>query len=272
MPRLLVGDINLYYEIGGQGPKLLYLGGTGADLRQAPGVMQWPLVKHFQVLAFDQRGQGRSDKPDRPYSMADYANDAADLLRALHWRPCPVVGFSFGAMVAQELALRHTSLVTRLALLCGPAGGQGGRSYPLHRIWDLPLEERARKLLAQSDLRRDEAWQRANPEQWRALVEDMVARQAIGLDEPDHAMGALRQLEARKHHDAWDRLGFLAMPVLALAGRYDGVAPLSAMEKLAGRIPGARLEVFEGGHYFHLQDPRAFEEIIAFCLADRGET
>jgi 3-oxoadipate enol-lactonase len=57
------------------------------------------LAQSFDVLASDQRGLGRSSKPDRPYLMADFADDAAALLDAVGWDRVPVVGVSFGGMV-----------------------------------------------------------------------------------------------------------------------------------------------------------------------------
>ncbi len=267
MPQIQVNGIEIYYETGGQGPKLFFIGGTGGDLRHKPNILDSPLARSFTVLAFDQRGQGRTAKPDAPYSMAGYADDAAGLLRALDWGPCPVVGFSFGSMVGLELALRHPELCSRLALMCGPAGGRGGAAYPLHEVWSLPIAQRAAKLLELSDLRRDQAWKEAHAKEWQALMEDTTARLNLGEMSPEAIMGARRQLEARRHHDTYERLPGIKAPVLVLAGKYDGVAPLEVMENLAGRIPGAELVVLEGGHYFFQQDPRTFELITRFCLA-----
>lgn len=265
MPHIHVNGIEIYYEIAGQGPKLFFIGGTGGDLRHRPGILESPLAKSFTVLAFDQRGQGQTAKPDEPYSMAGYADDAAGLVRALDWGPCPVVGFSFGAMVGLHLALRHPDLCSRLALMCGPAGGQGGAAYPLHEIWDLPIAEKAARLLTLSDTRRDQAWQEAHAQEWQTLKQDTTARLSLGEATPQAVMGAHRQLEARRRHDVWQHLPAIEAPMLLMAGLYDGIAPLAVMQNLAGRIPSARLEVFEGGHYFFQQDPRAFEVMIRFC-------
>ncbi|MFU8815132.1 MAG: alpha/beta fold hydrolase, partial [Pseudomonadales bacterium] len=104
MAYLKVGDLAFWYELAGEGPPLLFISGTGGDLRVRPNVLDGPLPRQFQVLAYDQRGLGQSSKPAGSYSMADYAEDAAALLSALGWGPVPVVGVSFGGMVAQELA------------------------------------------------------------------------------------------------------------------------------------------------------------------------
>jgi 3-oxoadipate enol-lactonase len=76
-----------------------------------------------------------------------------------------------------------------------------------------------------------------------------------------------RQLEARRHHDAWARLGAIRAPTLVAAGRYDGLAPVENSRALAGAIAGARLEVFDGGHPFLFQDPAAWRVIGDFMLA-----
>ena len=84
------------------------------------------------------------------------------------------------------------------------------------------------------------------------------------MDEPGRAMGARRQLEARKDHDTYDRLPTLKMPVLICSGRYDGIASVANQEAMRKQIPNATLELFEGGHLFFVQDPRAYERITAF--------
>src|SRR4051794_17019917 len=107
MPKVDLGRIRLYYERAGEGPGLLFISGTGGDLRVKPGVFESPLGAAFDLLAYDQRGLGQSDKPAGPYSMQDYADDAAELLDAIGWDRAMVIGVSFGGMVAQEFALRH---------------------------------------------------------------------------------------------------------------------------------------------------------------------
>jgi 3-oxoadipate enol-lactonase len=262
MPHAAIDDVQLWYERAGAGPRLLFISGTGADLRVRPGVFDGPYAEAFDLLAYDQRGLGRSSKPDEPYSMARYADDAAALLDHVGWASARVLGVSFGGMVAQELVLRHPERVERLVLACTSPGGAGGASYPFHEIGHLQGEARARHLIGVSDTRRDAAWATANPEPYARLV----AAGALGpfADEPGRAAGARRQLEARAAHDAWSRLDQIRCPVLIAAGRYDGIALPQAQEAMAGRIPGAALRWFDGGHLFMLQDRTANPAIIDF--------
>ncbi len=264
MPFISLRGLDFYYEIAGRGPRVLFLNITGGDLRQRPNVFDSPLAQRHAVLALDQRGLGQSARPDQAYTMADYADDAAALLEALDWAPALVVGVSFGGMVAQELALRHPALVSRLVLACTSSGGAGGASYPLHELAHLPLEEKARRMTALGDRRRDAAWQAAHPAEFAALVEQALDRMRLGADEPGRAVGGRRQLEARIGHDTYDRLGSLAIPTLVCGGIFDGVASPAALTALAAAIPGARLEFFQGGHAFLDQDPRAWQRVLEF--------
>src|SRR5437588_756418 len=107
MPFARLNNLAFYYERSGTGAPLLFISGTGGDLRVKPSAMDGPLPKHFDMLAYDQRGLGQSAKPDVPYTMADYADDAAQLMDFCSWSSALVMGVSFGGMVAQEFALRH---------------------------------------------------------------------------------------------------------------------------------------------------------------------
>jgi 3-oxoadipate enol-lactonase len=271
MPFASVRDLNMYYETGGSGPRLLYISGTGGDLRGQPRVFDGPLPQSFEVLAYDQRGLGQTSKPGLPYTMADYADDAAALLDTVGWQRCLVIGVSFGGMVAQELALRHPQRVERLVLCCTSSGGPGGSSYPLHELQHMSLEERAVFQISITDKRKDAAWQAANPDAVRQAVEMALAGHARRQAEPGGEIGYRRQLEARAAHDTFDRLPSLTMPVFLAGGRYDGQAEPANMEALRDRIPGARLEFFEGGHGFTREDLRALERITAFLLGKLDE-
>ena len=113
-----------------------------------------------------------------------------------------------------------------------------------------------------NDTRRDAAWQKDNAEQYEQFV--AFAANDPYADEPGRAQGYHRQLEARAGHDTWDRLSEIACPVLLAAGRFDGIALPATQEKMAGRIKGARLQFFDGGHMFMIQDRNAFPAMIDF--------
>jgi 3-oxoadipate enol-lactonase len=241
----------------------LCISGTGGDLRQQPRLTDGPLADNFEVLAYDQRGLGQSSVPPWPYAMADFANDAAALLDAVGWNDCLVLGISFGGMVAQEVAIRHVERVRRLVLACTSAGGAGGASYPLHELVVLSPEERSAQRMELLDTRWDEAWRRTHPD----VVALMSARLNLeGEDGPNP--GLTNQLTARSAHDTAERLGAIKCPTLVCGGRFDGIAPPANSEFLARSIPGARLEMFDGGHTFFLQDAAAIPAIIAFLSED----
>ena len=264
MPFITVRDLQVYYEIRGKGPRLLIISGTGGDLRRSPSIFEMPIARHFEILAYDQRGLGQTSRPDIPYTMVDYADDANALLEAVGWDRCLVMGISFGGMVAQEFALRYPHRVERLALASTSSGGAGGASYPLHDLADLPVEDYARRILYLSDTRRDAVWQAASPAQFQLLLDQTLAGLRVGAEERGRQIGARRQLEARARHNTHERLLHLRMPVYICGGRYDGIATPANLEAMQKQIPGARLELFEGGHSFFIQDHRAFGRIVAF--------
>lgn len=263
MPFARANGINLYYELAGAGQRLLFISGTGADLRRSPRLTDAPQFSPFELLQYDQRGLGQSDVPAGPYTMAEYADDAAGLLDAVGWDTCVVLGVSFGGMVAQELALRHPERVRRLVLACTSAGGAGGASYPLHELVGEDEQTSLETRIQLLDTRWDAAWRADNPETVAMIAE------GFGLGGPDGGPGegALLQLEARSHHDTSTRLAQIRCPTLVCAGRYDGIAPLANSEFLAAKIPGAELARFDGGHIFFLQDPTALPAVAEFLGA-----
>jgi 3-oxoadipate enol-lactonase len=262
MPYLTVRDIDICFDRAGAGAPLLAISGSGGDLRRKPNLLESPLAKAFDVLAYDQRGLGRTSKPNKAYSMADYADDAAALLDAVGWERVRVVGVSFGGMVALELVLRHPDRVTKLALCCTSPGGEGGSSYPHHTLQILSADERARVMVSISDTRCDAGWAADNPGKLEELIrkfsDDPFA------EEPGYQIGISRLLEARRQHDTWERLAQIGRPVLTCGGWHDGIALPSSQENMARRIPGATLRMVEGGHQFLWEDSSAFAEIVRF--------
>ena len=271
MPIARLRGLDFYYEQAGEGPRLLFINGTGGDLRARPRFFDGPLVEQFEIVAHDQRGLGQSAKPDAPYSMADYADDAAALLDFVGWDRAHVLGVSFGGMVGQELALRHPDRIDRLVLACTSSGGAGGASYPLHELAELGPDEYLERVFKLSDERWGDGSAGRGESVFAKMAKLMKDRRTVpddGEDPAAKAKGAQRQLEARRAHDTWDRLGDIRAPTLVCGGRYDGIAPADNSRNLAERIPDATLEFFEGGHGFLLEDRRAFQRIAAFLGGD----
>jgi len=237
-----VNGVELYWEHGGSGPRLLFCNGSGTTLEVVRPVLDL-LAGKFDLLAWDYRGLGRSVPLTGPYTMADLAADAAGLLELVGWDTCRVLGVSFGGMVAQEFAVTNPGRVERLALACTSAGGTGGSSYPLQKLQELPRGERPAAELKLADSRWDERWLEGHPAD-RALAELLTAG-----------------------HDVWDRLGAIACPALLGYGNYDGIAPGQNSIAIASRIHETELRGYEGGHMFLFQDPAALPEFEAFLQA-----
>jgi 3-oxoadipate enol-lactonase len=256
-----INGTSVHYEVSGRGPRLLYLNGSGGTLAEA-AVLIARLAGHFEVAAFDQRGMGRSGAAAGPYGMADVGADARGLADHLGWADFRLLGFSFGGMVAQELAVTSPARVERLALLCTSPGGAGGSSFPLHTLAQLPPDERVNRYARLLDTRFTPEWLAAHPGD-RALVASMSGR--LTSDRPAAVLrGEELQLRARATHDVYDRLGAITCPTLIAAGRYDGIAPADNSAAIARTVPHAELRLFDGGHLFPFQDPTALPAIVDF--------
>ena len=264
MPFIEANGQHLYHERRGSGPRLLFLNGSGATLVTSAPVID-AFVPHFDVVAYDQRGLGRSlerDGAPAPYAMADLAADAVALLDAVGWPTARVVGVSFGGMVAQELAVTVPDRIERLALLCTSPGGAGGSSYPLHELAALEPDERAARAVGLLDERFTAEWLCGHPVD-RALADMFAERQQAARSDVQR-QGEAAQMEARRHHDVWDRLGAVTCPTFVGCGRFDPIAPVANGERIASRLADVELHVYEGGHPFWAQDPAAFPDVMAF--------
>lgn len=250
--------IDCYYELGGTGPRVLFLNGSGATVEQLS-----PLLDFFrgrvEILVADQRGLGRTSMPDAMPTMEDFGLDAIALADHVGWGRFAVCGISFGGMVAQEVAVRVPDRIDRLALLCTSPGGEGGSSYPLH---ELGPTDRTPML---ADTRHTAEWLSTHPGD-AGLAAAFVGQ---GAELPE---GAIRQLEARRHHDVWDRLERITCPTLIAAGRYDGIAPPSNSEAIASRVANADLRIYDGGHIFFAQDGQALPDVIDFLAVSQRST
>lgn len=241
----------LYHELHGSpdGSPLILLEGLGGDIpgwrRNVPH-----LAERHRVVAYDFRGNGRSDAPDEPMTMATFVEDTVALLDHLEIERAHVYGQSFGGMVAQEMALGHPGRVRSLVLACTHAG-------PAHMLRPGPESNvpKDRPSLALYS----PGFAAGHPEHVREDV-------AIGRRNPQPAHAGRRQWEAMRSWSSWERLDRIACPTLVLHGTEDRVIPVANARLLASRIPGARLVLLDGaGHLYHSEQPEAADAaVLAF--------
>jgi 3-oxoadipate enol-lactonase len=252
MPYLSLRDGGRVYheEHGDPGaPPLLLMEGLGGDLpgwrRNVPH-----LASACHVIAYDHRGNGRSDDPPQGCSMATFVDDALAILDHLDLTRAHVYGQSFGGMVAQGFALSAPDRMRALILACTHCGGT-------HAIRAAPKVPKDKPYLA------------LYGERFAAEHPDHVAEDLrVGRAQVQHPVGQRRQWEAMQGFDAYPRLPDLTAPTLVLHGTQDRtVAPENA-RILAERIPGAELRWLEGaGHLYHSEQAEAADEAVLRFLA-----
>ncbi len=246
MPKVKVGNINLYYESHGQGEPLFFI--NGRHMSQA---LLWKHVpvfsREYKVITFDNRCAGKSDAPDVPCTIETMADDMAGLLDAIGIESAHFCGYSMGTKVAEEFALKYPDRVKSLILVChAPPNPDNILFEPARWVeegirWlEHPVEERARELFNGVV---SEEFIRNNPE----LAEKMVQ---IMIKSHGSLAGQRRHVEASYSHNNYKRLPEIKVPTLILAGGADKSEPLENMRSMAERIPGAELAIVEkGGHF-----------------------
>lgn len=116
MPVAKIGDIHIYYELRGEGEPLVVILGLATDVSEWEAMIGL-FASRFRVLAFDNRGVGRSDKPDVPYSVELMADDTVGLMDFVGMTRANVLGVSLGGRIALDTAIRHPGRVEKLVLV-----------------------------------------------------------------------------------------------------------------------------------------------------------
>lgn len=227
MPTVKANEITLYYEIHGAGEPLLLISGLNSDHTLYRTIMP-RLAEKYQVIIFDNRGVGQSDKPDVPYTIEMMADDTAGLLRELGIERAHILGASMGGRIAADLALRYPQLVKSLILV----------STGMKRLKDEPMTFHRRLI----------AWQLRLP--------------MVRGKNPYYAVK--HQLEASRSYDCMDRLGEIQMPTLILHGKNDKTAPYALAEAMHHGIKGSQMQSFPGGHIFFIFHKSFVEAVMSF--------
>ena len=241
--------MRLAWERHGEGAPLLLIHGLGYARWGWEPVAE-PLAQSFDVLLFDNRGIGESDAPAGPYTAAELAADALQVLDEAGVQRAHVLGTSLGGMVAQELALAAPERVDKLVLASTTPGGPES----------FPMPEQTVRLMTNGATLRQFVENALAPAADGELVE-RILRHREKTAQPFEAWSA--QAAAGASFDALDRIGAITAPTLVLHGTQDAVVDARNTALLALRIPDARVELFPGGgHLFFWEQPDRFVDVV----------
>ena len=257
--RVAADGAELAVEVRGEGAPVVFIHGFPFDRtmwrHQLAGLSRW------KRIALDLRGAGASSAPANGYSVARYADDVVQVLDALGIDRAVVCGLSLGGYILFDLLRRHAGRI-RAAVLCNTKATADSPEAKRGRDEMAALAERegvgavAERLLPQLLAPATVA---AQPDVVTHL-RDMIDRTPLpGL------VGALRALRDRP--DSTPMLGSIGVPVLAVAGADDKIAPVDVMRAMAAAIPGAQFAVIPAaGHLAPLEQPLATSRVVADFL------
>jgi pimeloyl-ACP methyl ester carboxylesterase len=257
--------VSLHYDSTGTGVPVLLVMGLGMNATGWWRTVPVLLAAGLRVLAFDNRGVGRSDRPAGPYTTAVMADDAVAVLDATAVQRAHIYGISLGGMIAQEIALRHPDRIARLVLGATTPGGEGATHADpetlefFQRRGQMPAEEAVWASVPYNYSTRTRA------QHGDRIVQDIGQRLRYPIEPEPYAA----QLAAALGHDAYDRLARIRAPTLVVHGREDVMVPPANGRLLADLIPDARLlELGGAAHLYPTDEPDADREIAAFLTAD----
>jgi 3-oxoadipate enol-lactonase len=261
MPSARSGGTELWWESTGAGAPVLLVMGLGMNATGWWRTVPVLADAGFEVIAFDNRGVGRSGRPPGPYSIDQMAADAVAVLDAAGARTAHVYGISLGGMIAQAIALQHPDRVDSLVLGATTPGGEHAVAADeptlafFQRRGEMPAEEAVWASVPYN------YGPRTRREHAQRIGEDIAQRLRFPI-EPEPYMA---QLAAALGHNVYDRLPDLDKPTLVVHGQEDRmVAPANAT-LLADRIPGADLLLLpDAGHLYPTDDPDADRAVARF--------
>ena len=262
MARVRANGVEIYVEESGSGAPLLLIMGLGAS-HEAWAAQRDAFAARYRVIAFDNRGAGRSECPPSPWTVVDMAADTIGVLDALGVERAHVLGASMGGMIAQEMAIRHPERIDRLVVAVSFARPDSlRRTFLLHRRW-----ARLQGADAREESVANLPWL-LSPTLINDAERIMAVLELVGSMPFMEAEAYARQVDAILEHDTLARLHRVRAPTLVLAAAEDVLTPLSLSEEIATAIPGARLQVLpRGNHGVLIEYPDDFNGAVLDFLA-----
>ena len=249
-----VGGVRLHVEdTGGTGPPVVFSHGLLLSTRLWDAQVG-ALRGAYRCIAYDHRGQGRSDVPrDRCIGMDQLADDAAALVEALGAAPCHFVGLSMGGFVGLRLAARRPELLRSLTLLETSADPEPPENVPRYRLLNLvarwigpwAVASKVMPILFGRTFLADPA-RASDRAAWRARIaanRHAIWRAVNGVLERAAVHGELPAVRA---------------PTLVMVGEEDVATVPAKAERIAAGIRGARLaRIPRAGHSSPVEQPEA---------------
>ena len=255
MPFLDLPETRLYYTAGGAGPPLVLVHGYTGDSFDWSWVLP-TLYRHFRVVAYDRRGEGRSDlAPD--YSLASQVGDLLGVIEALELEGPIVVGHSMGGAIVSSLAVEHPGRVRAIVVLDPPYAADPESAALADSLKPALQGDECREAVKQ--LWRTLCYTEATPDWVKVLVErrvDALSQESlyggfVGMW--DHPEGIARRPKA----DAY--LARRSCPVLAI----HTIREMRDYERSTFRDPRSRAIDWPGtGHWLQLERPLEFAGVL----------
>ena len=264
MPTASVNDIDINYELEGDGPaSIVLINGLADDLQSWGFQMDDLLGAGYRVLRFDNRGVGRSSAPDGPYTSRMMADDAKALVDHLGLTGFHLMGVSMGGMIAQEYALAYGADLRSATFACTYAA-PGPFCSRMFSMW-----QDMAGVNGPSFIMRDVTlWAFTVPfftdhPDMAAEFEAEMAGLAMSTD------AYLAQLAVIQAHETTDRIGALTVPTLVLAGEEDILIPTRLSHELHDLVPGSEWATTRGGHACMWEFPAPFNHTFLDFLSRR---
>ncbi len=254
---LEANGVSTYVERNGDGYPLVLIHALGTSLRSwDPAASR--LSRAYEVVAYDYRGHGRSEKTLGPVSIQLLAQDFRDLVEKLGRQRVHIVGLAVGAMIAQQIAVDYPEVVSALVLAdTRSALDSSGVKYNECRADS--VERGGMRAAVEMTIERAFApdFVCRSPEVLQSFRGEFLANDPHGYASVSRALASFHLI---------DRLSEIECPTLLLAGDMDRLCPPSEAAAMQARIPRAKLEILPGvGHFSAIEAPEEFaDRVLAF--------
>lgn len=264
MPKVEVNDIEMYYEVHGDGKPLVSIRGWGSSSQSWSKTYKDRLSQNHKHIIFDNRGTGRTSKPDTKYSIEMMADDTAGLLDVLNLPRAHIVGFSMGGMIAQRFALKYPEKTDALIIACSqPSTHIVPRPPKIAEIMEMMISPPPE--LSQREYQKTIMPLYSTPEYIKEHGEELLNAQLSMNLIPTLGYARRRQWDAILQFSSMDELHLIQSPTLVIHGVKDAWIPVENGKIMAEKIPGARLVLFEkSGHAFIEERDEIIDTILGF--------